>query len=177
MSKTEQEKPVKKAAAKKPEAKAAAPKKEKAAAPKVAMAEAKEADAKPAKAEKTAAAPKKEKAAKKDKKDSASKKPKGALLKDVALYDIIRTPVVTEKSTMASEQNKVVFKVLKSASKERIREAVEQLFGVNVVSVNTITTKGKTKRFRGVPGTRSDVKKAIVTLKAGQTIELAAGAR
>lgn len=94
-----------------------------------------------------------------------------------ALFDIIQRPVVTEKSTMASEQNKLVFVVRKDADKPTIKEAVEKIFGVSVVAVNTITTKGKTKRFRGVLGQRSDVKKAVVTLKQGETIDLAAGVK
>lgn len=90
-------------------------------------------------------------------------------------YDIIRQPVITEKSTAASQFNKVVFKVAGDASKPEIKAAVEQLFKVKVEKVNTILVKGKNKRFRGRPGTRSDVKKAIVTLAAGQTIDLTAG--
>lgn len=94
-----------------------------------------------------------------------------------ALFDVIVRPVVTEKSTMASEQNKLVFVVRKDADKPTIKRAVEGIFGVNVESVNTLITKGKTKRFRGVLGQRSDVKKAVVTLKQGESIDLAAGVK
>ncbi len=96
---------------------------------------------------------------------------------DAGLYDIIERPVVTEKSTMGLEQNKVVFKVLKTATKPRIKQAVEGIFGVTVLGVNTLNTKGKSKRFRGQLGKRSDVKKAIVTLKEGDTIDFAAGVK
>ena len=90
-------------------------------------------------------------------------------------YDTVLTPVITEKSTIVAENNQIVFEVPLSASKPAIRTAVEQLFNVSVTAVNTITTKGKTKRFRGRPGRRSDVKKAIVTLKDGDTIDIATG--
>jgi len=90
-------------------------------------------------------------------------------------YDTLIAPVITEKSTILSEQNKVVFKVPLAASKEQIKEAVEALFKVQVVAVNTLVNKGKTKRFRGVPGKRSDVKKAIVTLAEGQSIDVTTG--
>jgi large subunit ribosomal protein L23 len=79
-------------------------------------------------------------------------------------YDVIVAPHITEKATLVSEHNAVVFKVARDASKPEIKAAVEALFGVNVKSVNTITTKGKTKKWKGKPYTRSDVKKAIVTL-------------
>jgi large subunit ribosomal protein L23 len=91
-----------------------------------------------------------------------------------SLFDIILAPVVTEKSTAALEYNKMVFKVRPSASKPMIKRAVEVIFGVSVVSVNTTTLHGKTKRFRGVAGVRNDVKKAVVTLKKGDHIDLAA---
>ncbi len=91
-----------------------------------------------------------------------------------SLFDVIIAPVVTEKSTAALENNKIVFKVRPSASKPLIKRAVESIFGVSVVSVNTITLPGKTKRFRGVAGVRSDVKKAVVTLKKGDHIDLSA---
>lgn len=91
-----------------------------------------------------------------------------------SLFDIILAPVVTEKSTAALEHNKMVFKVRPSASKPMIKRAVETIFGVSVISVNTTTLHGKTKRFRGVTGVRSDVKKAVVTLKKGDHIDLAA---
>ena len=90
------------------------------------------------------------------------------------LYDVILAPVVTEKSTAHLEQNKVVFKVRNDSTKVTIKQAVEHIFGVSVQSVNTITTKGKVKRFRGVTGKRKDVKKAIVTLKEGDHIDFTA---
>ena len=90
-------------------------------------------------------------------------------------YDTILSPVITEKATMLSEQNKVVFRVAQDASKADIAEAVENLFKVSVVKVNTINVKGKTKRFRGRVGHRSDVKKAIVTLAEGQSIDITTG--
>ncbi|MGY0483123.1 50S ribosomal protein L23 [Endobacter medicaginis] len=91
-----------------------------------------------------------------------------------AMYDIVRAPVITEKATMLSEKNQVVFKVAIDASKPEIKAAVEGLFGVKVVGVNTLVQKGKTKRFRGRPGQRSDVKKAFVQLAEGQSIDLTA---
>ncbi|PYE85045.1 50S ribosomal protein L23 [Pseudoroseicyclus aestuarii] len=90
-------------------------------------------------------------------------------------YDVIRKPIITEKATMASEANAVVFEVASDANKPQIKEAVEALFGVKVKAVNTVITKGKTKRFRGQPGTRSDVKKAYVTLVEGNTIDVTTG--
>ena len=90
-------------------------------------------------------------------------------------YDTVLTPVITEKSTIVAENNQIVFQVPLSASKPEIKAAVEQLFNVSVMAVNTILTKGKAKRFRGRPGRRSDVKKAIVTLKDGDTIDIATG--
>jgi large subunit ribosomal protein L23 len=90
-------------------------------------------------------------------------------------YDIIRNPVVTEKSTMASEHNQVVFDVAIDATKTDIKAAVEQLFSVKVKAVNTIVRKGKVKRFRNFLGKRKDVKKAIVTLVDGQTIDISTG--
>lgn len=91
------------------------------------------------------------------------------------LYDIIRRPVVTEKATMASENNAVVFEVAIGANKPQIKEAVEGLFGVKVKAVNTTITKGKVKMFRGRKGTRKDVKKAYVTLEEGNTIDVSTG--
>ena len=91
------------------------------------------------------------------------------------LYDVIVKPIITEKATMASEANAVVFEVAKSANKPLIKEAVEALFGVKVKAVNTVTTKGKVKRFRGSLGTRKDVKKAYVTLEEGNTIDVTTG--
>ena len=90
-------------------------------------------------------------------------------------YDVIVAPVVTEKATVASEHNKVVFKVASKATKPQIKEAVEKLFDVKVKSVNTLVTKGKVKIFRGMRGQRSDVKKAVVTLEEGQTIDITTG--
>lgn len=89
-----------------------------------------------------------------------------------SLFDVILSPVVTEKSTAALEHNKIVFKVLPSATKPVIKRAIEAIFGVSVVSVNTTTIHGKAKRFRGISGVRSDVKKAVVTLKKGDHIDL-----
>ena len=91
------------------------------------------------------------------------------------LYDVIRKPVVTEKATMASENNAVVFEVSMDANKPQIREAVETLFNVKVKAVNTTITKGKVKRFRGQLGKRKDVKKAFVTLEEGNTIDVSTG--
>ncbi len=90
-------------------------------------------------------------------------------------YDVIVGPVITEKATSASEQNKVVFKVSKTATKPQIKAAVEKLFDVKVTGVNTIVTKGKVKAFRGRLGQRSDVKKAVVTLAEGQSIDVTTG--
>ncbi|NBZ89292.1 50S ribosomal protein L23 [Stagnihabitans tardus] len=90
-------------------------------------------------------------------------------------YDLIKKPIITEKATMASENGAVVFKVAMDATKPKIKEAVEAVFGVKVKAVNTTITKGKTKRFRGRPGERSDVKKAYVTLESGHTIDVTTG--
>jgi large subunit ribosomal protein L23 len=90
-------------------------------------------------------------------------------------YDVIVKPLITEKATMASENGAVVFQVAKSASKPVIKAAVEALFGVKVKAVNTLITKGKTKRFRGIAGKRSDFKKAYVTLEEGNTIDVSTG--
>ncbi|MEZ5777755.1 MAG: 50S ribosomal protein L23 [Paracoccaceae bacterium] len=90
-------------------------------------------------------------------------------------YDVIVKPVITEKATMASEAGAVVFQVARTATKPQIKEAVEAVFGVKVKAVNTMITKGKTKRFRGRPGVRSDVKKAYVTLEEGNTIDVSSG--
>lgn len=91
------------------------------------------------------------------------------------LYDVIRKPIVTEKTTMASESGAVVFEVAIESNKPQIKEAVESLFGVKVKAVNTTITKGKTKRFRGSLGRRKDVKKAYVTLEDGNTIDVSTG--
>ena len=90
-------------------------------------------------------------------------------------YDVIRNPVVTEKSTMASEHGQVVFDVAPDATKTEIKAAVEALFSVNVKAVNTLVRKGKVKRFRNQLGVRNDVKKAIVTLVDGQSIDISTG--
>lgn len=90
-------------------------------------------------------------------------------------YDVIISPTITEKSTMVSEHNQVVFNVRRTATKPEIKAAVEQLFSVKVKAVNTLNRKGKIKRFKGVPGKRSDVKKAIVTLEEGQSIDVTTG--
>jgi len=90
-------------------------------------------------------------------------------------YDVIVAPHITEKSTLLSEQNAVVFKVSGDASKPQIKAAVEALFNVNVTGVNTITQKGKTKRWKGKPYRRSDFKKAVVTLAEGQSIDVTTG--
>ena len=94
---------------------------------------------------------------------------------DEALYDVISHPIITEKATMASEHNQVVFAVPLSATKPQIKKAVEALFKVDVKAVNTLINKGKVKRFRGQLGKRSDTKKAIVTLAEGQMIDVATG--
>jgi large subunit ribosomal protein L23 len=91
------------------------------------------------------------------------------------LYDVIRKPIITEKSTMASEHGAVVFEVAIDSNKPQIKEAVETLFGVKVKAVNTTITKGKSKRFRGQLGKRKDVKKAYVTLEEGNTIDVTTG--
>jgi large subunit ribosomal protein L23 len=90
-------------------------------------------------------------------------------------YDVIRNPVVTEKSTMASEHGQVVFDVAIDATKPEIKAAVEALFSVKVKAINTLVRKGKVKRFRGKIGVRNDVKKAIVTLVDGQSIDISTG--
>ena len=94
---------------------------------------------------------------------------------DINHYDVVLAPVITEKSTMLSEHNAVVFKVSNDATKPQIKAAVEAFFKVNVTGVNTLTQKGKTKRWKGRPYTRSDVKKAIVTLAEGQSIDVTTG--
>ena len=90
-------------------------------------------------------------------------------------YDVILSPVITEKATTLSEHNKVVFRVRSDATKPQIKEAVEKLFDVKVKSVNTLVTKGKVKIFKGTRGQRSDVKKAIVTLVEGEAIDVTTG--
>ena len=90
-------------------------------------------------------------------------------------YDVIRKPIITEKATMVSEANAVVFEVAMESNKPMIKEAIEALFGVKVKAVNTTITKGKVKRFRGRIGKRRDVKKAYVTLEEGNTIDVTTG--
>ncbi|HXN43966.1 MAG TPA: 50S ribosomal protein L23 [Xanthobacteraceae bacterium] len=90
-------------------------------------------------------------------------------------YDVIIAPVITEKATLASEHNQVIFRVAKSATKPQIKEAVEKLFDVKVTSVNTLVRKGKFKSSRGHAGVQSDVKKAIVTLAEGYRIDVTTG--
>jgi len=91
------------------------------------------------------------------------------------MYDIIRGPVITEKATNVSEHNQVIFRVPLDADKRQVKAAVEGLFNVTVTAVNTIRMMGKVKRFRGRPGRRSDYKKAIVTLREGQRIDVTTG--
>ncbi len=90
-------------------------------------------------------------------------------------YDTILAPVITEKSTLVAEDNKIIFRVAIDANKQQIKAAVEHLFKVDVTKVNTIRVKGKVKRFRGRPGRRPDFKKAIVTLKDGQSVDISTG--
>jgi large subunit ribosomal protein L23 len=94
---------------------------------------------------------------------------------DLRHYDVIVSPSITEKSTMASEYNQVIFNVARKATKPEIKAAVEALFGVKVTAVNTLVRKGKERRFRGTKGRLSDVKKAVVTLAEGQSIDVATG--
>jgi large subunit ribosomal protein L23 len=90
-------------------------------------------------------------------------------------FDVLLSPHITEKATLLSEQNKVVFKIALDASKDEVASAVEAIYNVKVTKVNTMVTKGKTKRFKGIMGRRVDVKKAIVTLAEGQTIDITTG--
>ena len=90
-------------------------------------------------------------------------------------YDVIKSPVITEKATMASERSQVVFKVARTATKPQIKEAIEKLFDVKVKSVNTLVRKGKTKIFRGNLGSQSNSKRAIVTLEEGHRIDVTTG--
>ncbi len=93
------------------------------------------------------------------------------------MYDIIKSPVITEKAAMGSEYGQVTFRVAMDATKPEIVDAVQTIFGVKVKSVNTLRQKGKTKRFKGYMGQRSDYKKAMVTLEDGQTIDITAGVK
>ena len=94
---------------------------------------------------------------------------------DTRHYDVIVAPHITEKATLLSEHNAVVFKVAQTATKPQIKAAIEAIYNVKVAAVNTLTQKGKTKRWKGKPYTRSDVKKAVVTLAAGQSIDVTSG--
>ena len=96
-------------------------------------------------------------------------------MREADLYDIIVSPVITEKSTLASEHDQIVFNVARTATKPQIKEAVEKLFNVKVTAVNTLVRKGKLKRFKGRLGRQSDVKKAFVTLEEGQSIDVSTG--
>lgn len=91
------------------------------------------------------------------------------------IYEVVRAPHITEKATLLSEKNQFVFKVAPDATKPEIKAAIEELFKVKVTAVNTLVTKGKTKRVKGRPGVRSDVKKAFVTLAEGQGIDFTTG--
>ena len=95
--------------------------------------------------------------------------------KDPRHYDVIVSPIITEKATIASENNQFVFKVARNATKPQIKAAIEQLFDVKVTAVNTLVRKGKTKAFRGVRGRQQDVKKAVVTLADGDRIDMTTG--
>ncbi len=94
---------------------------------------------------------------------------------DLRHYDVIVSPIITEKATIASENNQVVFRVARDATKPEIKAAVEALFGVKVKAVNTLIRKGKVKRFKGTIGRQIDVKKAIVTLAEGFSIDVTTG--
>ena len=97
------------------------------------------------------------------------------MIKDARHYDAIVSPVITEKATIASENNQFLFKVARNATKPQIKAAIEQLFDVKVTAVNTLVRKGKTKAFRGVRGRQQDVKKAVVTLADGDRIDMTTG--
>ena len=97
------------------------------------------------------------------------------MIKDVRHYEAIVAPVITEKATIASENNQFVFRVARTATKPQIKAAIEQLFDVKVTAVNTLLRKGKTKAFRGIRGRQQDMKKAIVTLADGYRIDVTTG--
>lgn len=118
---------------------------------------------------------KKEAAPKAAKKAPAKKAAKGGVVADARLYDVLVRPIITEKSSKAAELNKLTFAISPRATKQDVKNAVETLFKVEVTKVNTINIDGKVKRFRGKPGQRSTIRKAIVTLAAGQSIDLQAG--
>lgn len=100
---------------------------------------------------------------------------RAATMSREAMFEVLRSPVITEKATALSERGQFVFRVAISATKPEIKASVEALFRVSVLSVNTLVQKGKTKRFKGRPGTRSDVKKAYVQLAEGQSIDMSTG--
>ncbi len=100
---------------------------------------------------------------------------RAATMSREAMFQVVRSPVITEKATMLTEKNQVAFRVAIDATKPEIKAAVEGLFGVKVLGVNTLVQKGKAKRFRGRPGVRSDVKKAYVQLAEGQSIDMSTG--
>jgi large subunit ribosomal protein L23 len=106
---------------------------------------------------------------------TTTKAPKASTMSKERMYQVIRAPLITEKATLLSEKNQFVFKVSDDATKPEIKIAIETLFKVKVTAVNTLITKGKTKRFKGRPGVRSDVKKAFVTLAEGQSIDFTTG--
>ncbi len=121
------------------------------------------------------AAVKKETTAKEPKAKKTSSKSETKVGITAQSYDVIRSPIITEKATMASENNQVTFKVSADATKPQIAAAIESLFGVKVIGVNTLVQKGKKKLFRGRLGQRSDVKKAIVRLAEGQSLDVTTG--
>ena len=100
---------------------------------------------------------------------------RAATMSKEAMYQVIRSPLITEKATLLSDRNQVAFRVAVDATKPEIKAAVEGLFNVKVLAVNTLVQKGKAKRFRGRPGVRSDVKKAYVQLAEGQSIDMSTG--
>jgi large subunit ribosomal protein L23 len=107
---------------------------------------------------------------------SSNRKPRGRIkVSSERMYELVRSPIITEKATLVSEHNQVMFRVPVDATKPEIRAAVEGLFNVKVKAVNTILQKGKTKRWRGQPGRRSDVKKAVVSLADGDSIDITTG--
>ena len=107
---------------------------------------------------------------------STNRKPRGRIeISAERMYDIVRSPVITEKATMVSEHNQVVFRVPIDATKPEIRAAIEGLFKVKVVGVNALVQKGKTKRWKGRPGKRNDVKKAVIRLAEGDSIDITTG--
>ncbi len=107
---------------------------------------------------------------------SSNRKPRGRIqVSNERMYELVRSPIITEKATLVSEHNQVMFRVPVDATKPEIRAAVEGLFNVKVKAVNTILQKGKTKRWRGQLGRRNDVKKAVVSLADGESIDITAG--